>query len=586
MRRGRVSVCPQFADWCFIWNDNIRRQAITTSSIYSNMNNMKDKCDHIKGMLWVVLLVSIIGQGCRTSRTSGIPDRELEGLRTNASEAAEGFRRSHRYMKGWLAHADSATGLIPRNLRESRDFWNAWDAGADNYPYLVLTASILDSLVFSGVARTMLNTEERLTSRIGCLPDNYSFSRRGFQFDGIDTNRILFGTVEYMKDGLIPLTEWLGRSAWSDRMLGMLADLPQLVRRATDVRGNWFGSSATVEVNGDLLQVLSRMYWFKRDTAFRSWAFELADYYLEPGHLPTVALDRLRIRDHGCEIISGLCEAYILAYYTDPVRHTRWRPHIHAMLDRILEVGRNADGLFYDEVDPRSGKVISAHIADNFGYTLNAYWHIAEIDGTPVYRAAVIQALDALERNYKNYNWENGSADGDADAVEGALNLYRRVPSDALASWLDRQIRTMWSKQQPDGVVEGWHGDGNFARTSIMYSLWKTQGVTPVGWNAGIRLGAIAVGRGIRLYVATDADWQGRLRFDVPRHRLGMGMPVDYPRINQFPEWFTVEPEKRYRLRNLTTGVSVSYSGSALSNGVPVTLAAGEDILWEVNPVD
>ena len=519
---------------------------------------------------------------CRTSKISVIHDREYVELRISGESAQEAFSRSHRYLTGWLSQADSLTGLIPRNLRESNDFWNAWDAAADNYPFMVLTASILDSARFAGVCREMLRTEEKLSSRVGRLPDNYSFSRRGFQFDTVDMNRILFGTAEYMKDGLIPLTEWLGPSPWSDRMLGMLTDLSKVSRRANDIRGNWYGNSATVEVNGDLLQVLSRMYWFTRDTAWCDWAFELADHYLQEGRLPTEASDRLRIRDHGCEIISGLCEAYLLAYYTDPVRRARWKPLIRRMLDRILEIGRNADGLFYDEVDPRTGKVLSPRIADNFGYTFNAYWYVADIDTIPAYQSAVRVGLASLERNYRDHNWEGGSADGDADAVEGALNLYRRTPTDSLAVWIDRQIRTMWKKQLADGIIEGWHGDGNFARTSLMYAMWKTQGITPTNWQPDLRIGAKAHDNGILVMVSADRAWQGRLRFDRPRHRINMGMPVDYPRINQFPEWFTVEPGGRYRVRDLQTGKTRVYGGAELVEGLPVQVWAGGEMFWEV----
>jgi hypothetical protein len=526
-------------------------------------------------------------EGCRSNKISVNHHREYDLLRADGISVQEAFSHSHRYLLGWLAQADPATGLIPRNLRESRDFWNAWDAGADNYPFMVLTAAILDSGRFQGVCRDMLTTEQRLSSRIGRLPDNYSFSRRSFQFDTVDLNRVIFGTAEYMKDGLIPLTEWLGPSPWSDRMLGMLADLPKVARRATDIRGNWYGNSATVEVNGDLLQVLSRMYWFTRDTTLRDWVFELADHYLSTdGRLPTEALDRLRIRDHGCEIISGLCEAYIVAVHTDPVRRALWKPRIHRMLDRILEVGRNADGLFYDEVDPHSGKVLSSRIADNFGYTFNAYWHIGEIDARPEYQAAVKKGLASLSQNYRDHNWENGSADGDADAVEGALNLYRRTSTDALAGWIDHQIRTMWRKQQADGVVEGWHGDGNFARTSLMYALWKTKGVTPVGWREDLRLSAQTTRRGIRVMIAADSGWSGQLRFDIARHKQYMHMPVDYPRINQFPEWFTVDTFKRYRIRNRATGEVLIFQGSALSRGIPVSLSAGTEMLLDISAIN
>ena len=46
----------------------------------------------------------------------------------------EGFNRSIRYVNAWTKYADPGTGLIPRNIKESKDYWNAWDAAADNYP--------------------------------------------------------------------------------------------------------------------------------------------------------------------------------------------------------------------------------------------------------------------------------------------------------------------------------------------------------------------------------------------------------------------------------------------------------------------
>mgnify|MGYP001582433522 FL=1 len=58
----------------------------------------------------------------------------------HARQANEAFYRCRRYVDGWLAHADSATGLIPRTL--GVDFWNGRDAAADNYPFMVLTAAM------------------------------------------------------------------------------------------------------------------------------------------------------------------------------------------------------------------------------------------------------------------------------------------------------------------------------------------------------------------------------------------------------------------------------------------------------------
>ena len=105
----------------------------------------------------------------------------------------------------------------------------------------------------------------------------------------------------------------------------------------------------------------------------------------------------------------------------------------------------------------------------------------------------------------------------------------------------------MWAIQKPDGIIEGWHGDGNFARTSLMYALWKTQGVTVQPWRADVRFGAVREGGTLYLSLTADQPWEGRLVFDRPRHKLLMHLPLDYPRINQFPEWFTVRRPRATR---------------------------------------
>jgi hypothetical protein len=497
----------------------------------------------------------------------------------------EGFNRCIKFVNGWMKYADPATGLIPRNITDSKDYWNAWDAAADNYPFMVLTSSILMPDFYLTTARQMLETEKKLTSRIGKLPDTYSFSKRGYRNDVIDTSQVIFGSAEYMKDGLIPLTEWLGQSPWSDRMLDILNDLPKLVRIVKEIRGSFYGNSAVVEVNGDLLQVLSRMYWFTGKREYLEWAAEIADYYLNDQRLPTIGLSRLRIRDHGCEIISGLCETYLAAYYAWPEKRLQWQKYIHLMLDRILEVGRNSDGLFYNEVNPVTGEIISKGIADNFGYTLNAYYFVGQIDKNPGYREAVLKALGTLDSKYRNFDWESGSCDGYADAIEGTLNLYNREPVISAKAWLDSETRVMWKFQKPDGIIEGWHGDGNFARTTIMYCLWKTQGLLPDKWDEKLNLGAAGNKDRINVAVSCQSGWSGKIRFDSPRYRDKMHMPVDYPRINQFQQWFTVEKEKKYEIAFFPKGNKKSYTGAELINGLQLAVKPGQEIFFTVKPL-
>lgn len=518
-----------------------------------------------------------------TAIQSQTMDPDFRQAVENGKLVNQGFNRCIAYVNAWMKYADTTTGLIPRNITDSKDFWNAWDAAADNYPFMVLTSSILMPEFFKGKALDMLKTERRLTPRIGKLPDTYSFSKKGFKNSTIDTNQMIFGAAEYMKDGLIPLTEWLGKSPWSKRMLEILDDLPLLTRVAKNINGSWYGSSATVEVNGDLLQVLSRMYWFTGERKYLDWAVEIADNYLNEKQLPTRALDHLRIRDHGCEIISGLCEAYIAAYYAMPEKRNQWKPLVHEMLDRILEVGRNEDGLFYDEVNPQNGKILSARLADNFGYTLNAYWFIAKIDSTPAYRNAVIKALSSLNQKYRNHNWEGGSADGYADAIEGTLNLYNREPIASVREWLESEIKVMWAMQKPDGMIEGWHGDGNFARTSIMYCLWKTQGIVPLEWDSQLSIGAVQTSTGLKIAVSSPVGWKGKLKFDVPRHSTMMHYPADYPRINQYQEWFVVEDHQSYKCKSNQTGTLNKIKGKMLAKGLEVEVKAGETVFLEIS---
>ncbi|MEZ4901238.1 MAG: hypothetical protein R2822_05490 [Spirosomataceae bacterium] len=431
----------------------------------------------------------------------------------NGKLANEAFVRSHRYLLAWLGKADTVTGLIPRNLKESNCIWNAYDAAADNYPFMVMTASILDKSIFETKMRQMLATETRLTSRVGRLPDTYSFCKKAFQNDFIDSSQVIFGSAEYMKDGLLPLTEWLGPSPWSERMLGILEDLDKLVDVPTKIEGKFFGNSAVVEVNGDLLQVLARMYWMTSNPQWLKWGVQIGDYFLSEAHLPTQTQSRLRLRDHGCEIVSGLVEMYAVVAAKDPAKKQQWQPFIHQMLDAILAKGRNEHGLFYDEINPISGEIIAKRLADNYGYTLNAFYTVYLIDGDKPYQEAVLKTLQSLSTHYRNHDWENGSADGYADAIEGTLNLYLREPIPSVKDWLESEMKVLWSFQQPDGIIEGWHGDGNFARTALMYALWKTAGVTVSNWHSGLIFGSTVVEKSLYITLESPTTWKGRLYF-------------------------------------------------------------------------
>ena len=517
------------------------------------------------------------------SAAAGITEQAFSQALENGRLANEGFKRCVHFVKGWAEHADPNTGLIPRNLGESADLWNAADSAADNYPFMVLTAAITNRGLFEGRMLDMLRTETKLTSRIATLPDTYSFSKQNFQDAEPNMGRIIFGASEYIKDGLLPLTEWLGPSPWSKRLTGILDDLWKYAPVETK-----YGKilSTNQEINGEMLQTLSRIYWMTGQDKYLQAAVRIGDYYLLDKHHPTRDAGKLRLRDHGCEIVSGLCELYATVHFAMPQKKQEYQRPIHKMLDRILEVGRNEHGLLYNVINPQTGShdTYGKGLCDTWGYNLNGYYTVYLIDGTEAYRDAVLKALGNLNEHYRNYDWEHDSADGYADSIESALNLYNREPVASAAKWADSEIKVMWNMQKPSGIIEGWHGDGNFARTTIMYCLWKTKGITVRPWRDDVVFGAVQQGDSLNISIVASKQWKGKIIFDTPRHKTNMKMPLDWPRINQFPEWFTVQFDKHYTVGDLTADSKATYTGRQLYEGLAMALQAGVEQRLLVQP--
>ncbi len=496
----------------------------------------------------------------------------------NGWQAQQAFQKCMNFTRGWLAHRDPRSGLIPRNLTNS-NYWNAQDSAADNYPFMVLTSALLDRELFQGTMLTMLEKEIRLTNRLDNLPDDFDFATQKFRLPDVELHRLIFGGSEYVKDGLIPLTEWLGPSPWFGRMIGIQDSIWKHAPFDTP-----YGRipSNDFEINGEQLQVLCRLYWMTGDNRYREWAFRMTDYYLLE-HLPTDG-DRLSLDDHGCEIIGGLAGGYFLAAHTDSERREKYRDPIHRMLNRILEVAANEDGLFHMLVNPQIGEILKEELTDNWGYDYNAILNVAQLDRDDRYMDAVRRVLENIPK-YLHYPWENGGSDGYADAIEGGLNLLNRLPVDGGFQWVDDSMDILLAKQRPDGVIEGWHGDGNFARTALMYALWKTQGIHVLPWRADLAFGSVRDENSLYLSVQSDWNWTGVVRFDLPRHQTVMHLPFDYPRINQFPEWFTADLSKSYQIE-IDGKEMGTKTGKELHEGLPLTTQAKIPSLIQIHPAD
>ena len=111
-------------------------------------------------------------------------------------------------------------------------------------------------------------------------------------------------------------------------MMEMLNDLPQIytVLKNVDQLGTY--KVASEEVNGEMLQTLSRIYWMTGDEKYLDWALKIGDYYLKENR-DLSHIDYLRLRDHGCEVIGGLSELYVTLHYARPEIKQQYQQRYH-----------------------------------------------------------------------------------------------------------------------------------------------------------------------------------------------------------------------------------------------------------------
>ena len=548
-----------------------------------------------------VLLLSTLAAG----NTQG----PLEQARERGRRFERAIAAMDRLMRVWLTHADARTLLLPDRIPGPGSGlapgtsapYTPHNSGADLYPYLILTASLTDPNLYHGRMMEMLRNEVRYTNAAGSVPGNLDLAT------GKLGSFSLFGAGEYAKDGLISVTEYLGQTPWTARMIDMMADA--LERSPIESR---FGKlpAKDSELNGDYLQVLARLGPMTGDQRFIDWARRIGDAYIEevlPGNhdLPSVEWDfanhtgipRMRLRDHGNEIVVGLVLQYANEQRWKSPRAEKWRPAIARMLDRIL-ASANADGLLYDEIDADTLKPVRSGLADNWGYVYGAAYTFYQCTGETKYRDAVLRVLRNLTK-YRRHVWEPrqdpqlplGSFDGYADTIESALYLVAREPVPEALDWIESEMQVMLDMQRPDGHIEYWYGEGNFNRTAMLYALMQSRGVRPAHWRPGMALGAAeerveakSDGTGAtRLYVSltSASSSPATIQFDYARHRRILNLDRNYVRLNEFPEWFIVDENTLYRVRPAArASEGLVRLGSELIAGIE--LAAGD---WVIEPL-
>ena len=518
----------------------------------------------MRRLLVLVAVALVFAPGTRASDDlSG----SFDTARANGMQFEKSLAAMQRLLHAWLTQADPRTKLLPDRFPgragglpegETRRVYTPHNSGADLYPYLILTAHLTDPELLDGRLLEMLRSDIRYTTVLKSIPGNLDLTA------GEVGPPSFFGAGEYAKDGLVSVTEYLGRTPWFHRMVDMTADAMEHAPVPSKF-GNLPASDA--ELNGDYLQVLVRLATMTGDPRFLEWGRRIADAYIEevlPGNhgVPSSEWDftahtgngRLRFRDHGNETIVGLVLQFALEDAVQSPRATTWRPVIARMLDRVLE-SANSDGLLYNEVDARTLEPVNTGLSDNWGYVYGAVYTFYQRTGDEKYRDAVLRVLRNLPK-YRRHIWEPrpnrpelplGSFDGYADAIESAIYLVNREPVPEALDWIESETAEMLSMQQPDGHLENWYGEGNFNRTVMLYALMKSQGVRPRHWTPGVKVGAVRQGE--RLILSLDMPSASVVQFDYARHRRMMNLDRNYVRLNELPEWFVADENTLYLLR-------------------------------------
>lgn len=287
--------------------------------------------------------------------------------------------------------------------------------------------------------RDMLRNEIRFTTAPDGVPGNLEMST------GTLGPPSLFGAGEYAKDGLITVTEYLGRTPWTGRLASLVA--AAMERSPIASKFGPLPSGADSELNGDYLQVLPRLYLMTADERYLTWGRRIAAAYLEevlPGNfgLPSMAWDfarhsgdkKLKLRDHGNEIIVGLVTQFALEHQLGSPRAAR-APFSPACSIACLPL--LWDGMLYNTIDTETLRPLDERLSDNWGYLYGAMYTFYQVTGEGKYREAVVRVLRNLPK-YRNWCWEpssNALVNARKDPKLGRLTATL-MPSRAPCIWL------------------------------------------------------------------------------------------------------------------------------------------------------
>ncbi len=500
------------------------------------------------------------------------PTDPLQQAAASAKIAGYSISKVQRWLhEKALPLIDAETGLY-----RADGFWNYRDTAADCYPFLCWAAFLVDRDALYGPVLEVLEAEQRHCNHLDRIPVRFDWKTKT-KDTSVDYDALMFGASEYVKDGLIAIVEATGKGPWYERMKGIEEDVWKHARIDTP-----FGKipSTNVEVNGEQIQALVRLFTMSGEPHFLTWAERLADYYLsDESYVP------VRLRDHGCEIIGGLGLLLGVESEVHPQKAEKYLERLRRMFDEVLARGTNEDGIMFDQLSDTGSR-----LSDGWGYNYVAFLCCDMAAGKPIYQPQIESTLRNLAKPaYRDFPWEGSSIDGFADSIEGAIYLLNRLPVSEGLAWVDREMaHNVVRSTEPLVSAELWGTmklQANGVRTTIMHALMHTQGLIARPWRQDLMLGAAPTSSGdVAIVMTAEKPWRGRLQFDIPRHRQFMGFGRDWPRMNTLPEWFTVEADRTYEVVPAGSAAR-KHSGSELRDGLEVEIGPDRPLTLLVSAV-
>ena len=513
--------------------------------------------------MWHPHLLRLLLAFAATAACAAEPDPWNEARRRGAIHA-DCARNASRLLQGWIdLKQDPHTHLYSRNRR-----WDYHNEAADHYSSLVLVAFyVAPALIQPGgdLYLTLANSQKLCATPSG-IPTLYDLKARK-----PGPKASLGHLSEWLRDGLIRIVELLGTYNIWYRELQRLTDAMLAEARR---KGGYAKAFTGTEPPGNMLQTLARLYAMSGKDKYLTAAEQMADPYLLAPHK---ALADLRFGDHGCELVPGLAELFVLECRLKRPKATQYREPMRKLLDRIVATGANPDtGLFC-----RRHKGKPTQPPDTWGYVLFAHQNYDSGTGEERYTTAIEKPLRWLVEHrpsyakLKNTLWPRSKSSDDwSDSHESFIVLWNRYPRVPGAfDWLDWATRQHIHRRHPTrkyGPYTGGHFDGSTGRSLCIHMMLCSQGLRALPYTEGLAIGALQRGHDLMVSVEAPSAWTGKLLFDGPR-TVHKAATIDWARLNEMPQWFVAQPTTHYAV-SINGAPPVAMTGAQLLAGLPIAL--------------